>query len=218
MVHAAAKLGNTIVGRFFASMAAFSVVCIPLVSLLHTTHCSVPYRHKQGDPVFVEEQPAASFLSRSLLKNSWDFELVVADSLERECLEEQCSYEEAREVFEDDTQTELFWTDYVNNQANSPIVDVSGLVAGILAVLVSAVIATVLGIYCYKAKNKGGQRAPVRMATDMHPAPEMVPLAGITAPGLPSYNEALNRSGQHDAPPPPYSGGAPSEPADPGEE
>ena len=48
--------------------------------------------------------------------------------------------------------------------------------------------------------------APVRLALDGRPAPETVPLSGIIAPGLPSYNEALNRSGQHDAPPPPYSG------------
>lgn len=218
MAQTAAKWGGTIVGQFFASMAAFSVVCIPLVSLLHTAHCSVLYRRVQGDPVFMEEQPAASFLSRSLLLNNWDFELVVPDDLERECYEEQCSFEEAREYFEDSIQTDLFWSKYLSNQANTPRVDVSGLVAGILAVLVTAVIATVLGIYCYKAKNKGGQRAPVRMAADMRPGPETVPLAGIIAPGLPSYNEALNSSGQHDAPPPPYSGGAPSEPADPGEE
>lgn len=44
-------------------------------------------------------------------------------------------------------------------EASAPRVDVSGLVAGILAVLVSAVIATVLGIYCYNAKNKGGLRS-----------------------------------------------------------
>ena len=53
----------------------------------------------------MDEQSATTFLSRSLLYNSWDFELVVSDSLERECIEEQCTYEEAREVFEDDTQT-----------------------------------------------------------------------------------------------------------------
>ena len=46
----------------------------------------------------------------------------------------------------------------------------------------------------------------MRLALDGRPAPETVPLSGIIAPGLPSYNEALNRSGQHDAPPPPYSG------------
>lgn len=55
--------------------------------------------------MLLKQQAAASFFSRSLLYNSWDFELVVADSLERECREEVCSYEEAREVFEDVTQT-----------------------------------------------------------------------------------------------------------------
>ncbi|XP_065821112.1 transmembrane gamma-carboxyglutamic acid protein 2 isoform X2 [Labrus bergylta] len=166
----------------------------------------------------MEERAASSFLSRSLLYNSWDFEVVVADSLERECVEEMCSYEEAREVFEDDALTKTFWTSYVNSQENAPKVDVSGLVAGIIAVLVSAVIATVLGIYCYKAKMKGGRRsarAPVRMAADGGPAPETVALAGLMVPGLPSYNDALHHSGQHDAPPPPYSGGAPSVLADP---
>ncbi len=43
-------------------------------------------------------------------------------------------------------------------EAYAPGVDVSGLVAGIVAILVLAVIATVLGIYCYKAKSKGGRR------------------------------------------------------------
>lgn len=55
--------------------------------------------------VLVDEESASSFLSRSLLYNSWDFELVVPDSLERECKEELCTYEEAREVFEDNTKT-----------------------------------------------------------------------------------------------------------------
>lgn len=55
--------------------------------------------------VLVDEETASSFLSRSLLYNSWDLELVIPDSLERECIEELCTYEEAREVFEDNTQT-----------------------------------------------------------------------------------------------------------------
>nr|XP_019958510.1 PREDICTED: transmembrane gamma-carboxyglutamic acid protein 2 isoform X1 [Paralichthys olivaceus] len=201
-------------------MAAISEVWILALSLLQLAHCAVTSRRAPGEPVLLDEQSANSYLSRTLLYNSWDFELLVSDNLERECHEELCSHEEAREVFEDDAKTEIFWTSYVNSQAHTPRVDVSGLVAGILAVLVVAVITTVLGIYFYKAKKKDRMRsahAPVRMAADGRPAPEMVPLAGITAPGLPSYNEALNRSGQHDAPPPPYSGGAPSEPADPGD-
>jgi len=46
--------------------------------------------------------------------------------------------------------------------------------------------------------------APVRLAADGRPAPEMTPLTVL--PGLPTYREALNLSGQHDALPPPYSG------------
>nr|XP_043905940.1 transmembrane gamma-carboxyglutamic acid protein 2 isoform X1 [Solea senegalensis] len=203
-----------------ASMAALSMVWIPVLSLLQLAHCAVTSRHAAGEPVLLDEPSAASFLTRRLLYNSWDFEVVVPDDLERECVEEMCSYEEAREVFEDDAQADSFWTNYVNSHEYAPRVDVSGLVAGIMALLVSAVIATVLGIYCYKAKQKSGRRsqqAPVRMAADGRPSTEMVPLTGIPAPGLPSYNEALHHSGQHDAPPPPYSGGAPSEPTDPGD-
>lgn len=204
----------------FVEMAALSALWIPVLSLLQLIHFSVSHRLLQGGPVQLDERSASSFLSRSLLYNNWDFELVVADNLERECREEMCSYEEAREVFEDDAQTQTFWTDYVNSHEYAPKVDVSGLVAGIMALLVSAVIAAVVGIYCYKAKNKGRHRSanvPVRMAADGRPAPETVPLSAIIAPGLPSYNEALHHSGQHDAPPPPYSGGAPSVVADPEE-
>ncbi|KAM8825234.1 transmembrane gamma-carboxyglutamic acid protein 2 [Synchiropus picturatus] len=202
-------------------MAALSAGWVSLLPLLQLAHCSAAHRLTAGGQLLVDGEQASSFLSRSLLYNSWDFELVVPDDLQRECLEETCSYEEAREVFEDDAQTQAFWDDYINNQVNSPGVDVSGLVAGILALLGCALIATVVGVYCYKAKQKSNRRppqVPVRLVQDGHPPPEMVPLAGIMAPALPSYTEALTRSGQHDAPPPPYSGGAPSEPADPGDQ
>lgn len=217
MEQTAASWGSS-VGQLFVSAALLAAVWIPLLALPQVSLGSATYRHAPGAPLQLDQQSAASFLSRSLLYNSWDFELVVIDSLERECIEEQCNYEEAREVFEDDTQTELFWKTYINNQVTIPGVDVSGLVAGLLAILVCAVMATVLGIYCYKSKNKDNRRAgrdPVRMAADGRPAPEIVPLSGIIAPPLPSYNFAMNRIGPHDAPPPPYSGGAPSEPADP---
>lgn len=185
-----------------------ALVWVALV-LLQWAGCSVLPRGAQG-PVSLGRQEASSFLSRSLLYNNWDFELIVQDNLERECMEEMCSYEEAREVFEDTVQTDAFWKDYTADYA--PPVDVSGLVAGIVALVVSAIIAAVVGVYCYKASQKSGRsRNPVRMAGDGRPAAEMVPLSAIAAPPLPSYNEALTRSGQHDAPPPPYSGGAPSE-------
>ncbi|XP_036379713.1 transmembrane gamma-carboxyglutamic acid protein 2-like isoform X1 [Megalops cyprinoides] len=193
------------------TMLAFEEVGIGLLSLLCLTDARVIYNN-----VFLVEDTAMSFLSRSLLYNNWDFELVVPGNLERECMEEICNYEEAREVFEDKTQTDIFWKTY-SSQDTVPVVDVSGLVAGILALLVIAVFATVLGCYCYRTRNKGirrGGSVPVRMPADARLPPESVPLSGILVPGLPSYNEAITRSGQHDAPPPPYSGGAPSEAPD----
>ncbi|MGH0184347.1 UNVERIFIED_CONTAM: hypothetical protein FKN15_014608 [Acipenser sinensis] len=70
---------------------------------LETSHC--PELQLPASLVFVDEKAAVSFLGRSLLYNSWDFEVVVSDNLERECVEEVCSYEEARECFEDDAAT-----------------------------------------------------------------------------------------------------------------
>lgn len=39
------------------------------------------------------------------MNNRFDFEAFTADNLERECLEELCNYEEAREIFEDPDKT-----------------------------------------------------------------------------------------------------------------
>lgn len=50
--------------------------------------------------VFVVDQEANTFLGRHLLYNRFDFEIFTPGNLERECLEEICNYEEAREVFE----------------------------------------------------------------------------------------------------------------------
>ncbi|XP_036004476.1 transmembrane gamma-carboxyglutamic acid protein 2 [Fundulus heteroclitus] len=213
--------GCSCVGQLFSLMAGLPALWIVVLSLLQTGHCYVRYQQAPGGPVFLDGQSAASFMSRSLLYNKWDFELVVKDNLERECIEEICDYEEAREVFEDDQQTMDYWKDYTNNHATDSRVDVSGLVAGIMAIVVTAIIATVLGVYCYRNKKKPGMRsgrAPVRIAGEAGPVPEAMPLSVmIPPPPLPSYNDALHQSGQHDAPPPPYSGGAPSEPAEPGD-
>ncbi|XP_066564877.1 transmembrane gamma-carboxyglutamic acid protein 2 [Amia ocellicauda] len=185
--------------------ASVLCVCLTLVSLAHSRCLN---RHN----MFLTNRQAGSFLSRSLLYNSWDFELIVPGNLERECIEEQCTYEEAREVFEDDAKTAAFWKDYTG-QDKAPHMDVSGLVAGLLALLACAVFATVIGVYCCRRQRKPRRMGsiPVRMPADGLGPPESLPLAAIPTPGLPSYNEVLASSGQHDAPPPPYSGGGPLE-------
>ncbi|XP_026767212.2 transmembrane gamma-carboxyglutamic acid protein 2 isoform X1 [Pangasianodon hypophthalmus] len=208
-------------------MVGFTELCFGLMSVFHLALAGCVNNNNNNNDndndnndrnVFLHETSADSFLSRSLLYNSWDFELVTAGNLERECMEEICSYEEAREVFEDNQKTETFWKSYVSSHVATPRVDVSGLVAGVVAVVVLFIIVLVLSCYCCKKKRKPVRRSgsvPVRMAADGRPAPETVPLSDIAAPGLPSYNEALNRSGQHDAPPPPYSGVESSAPAEP---
>lgn len=61
-----------------------------------------------GAEVFLDSPEAQSFLrSRSRIPraNHWDLELLTPGNLERECREERCSWEEAREYFEDNTLT-----------------------------------------------------------------------------------------------------------------
>ncbi|MBN3303540.1 FA7 factor, partial [Amia calva] len=55
--------------------------------------------------VFLSEDEAHSVLHRHKRANSGWFEELKVGNLERECIEEKCSYEEAREVFEHDEKT-----------------------------------------------------------------------------------------------------------------
>ncbi|XP_032888855.1 coagulation factor VII-like [Amblyraja radiata] len=58
--------------------------------------------------VFLQEHEAKDLLHRDRRANS-AFEEFKKGSIERECFEEQCSREEAREVFENESRTEEFW-------------------------------------------------------------------------------------------------------------
>ncbi|XP_068586779.1 coagulation factor VIIi [Cebidichthys violaceus] len=62
--------------------------------------------------VFVEKHEADRVLKRWRRANSGFLEELKKGNLERECVEEICDYEEAREVFEDDGQTKQFWLTY----------------------------------------------------------------------------------------------------------
>ncbi|MED6240323.1 hypothetical protein ATANTOWER_019392 [Ataeniobius toweri] len=76
-------------------------------------------------------------------------------NLERECREEICNYEEAREVFENIPQTDAFWKEYTKSKDYTSKVDVTALLVGIIC---SGVVVVVLGIliwYLCQAKCKG---------------------------------------------------------------
>ncbi|XP_040342958.1 coagulation factor X [Herpailurus yagouaroundi] len=64
-----------------------------------------------GDSVFLPPEHASSVLGRVRRANSF-WEEMKKGNLERECMEETCSFEEAREVFEDTAKTTEFWNKY----------------------------------------------------------------------------------------------------------
>ncbi|XP_004436980.1 PREDICTED: prothrombin [Ceratotherium simum simum] len=71
-----------------------------LFSLVHSQH------------VFLAPQQALSLLQRVRRANSGFLEEVRKGNLERECIEEQCSREEASEALESSSATDAFWTKY----------------------------------------------------------------------------------------------------------
>ncbi|KAM4723218.1 prothrombin [Rhinophrynus dorsalis] len=73
-----------------------------LVSLVPLLHCQ---------NVFLNSQEASSVLKRSRRANSL-FEELKQGNMERECMEEICSYEEAREIKESVDDTNVFWARY----------------------------------------------------------------------------------------------------------
>ncbi|XP_071015671.1 coagulation factor VII isoform X3 [Oncorhynchus clarkii lewisi] len=72
--------------------------------------CTTPL--SSGLAVFLARDQAHGLLIRPKRANSGWFEELKRGDLERECLEEKCSKEEAREVFEHEQATEEFWRNY----------------------------------------------------------------------------------------------------------
>ncbi|XP_075446770.1 coagulation factor X [Ascaphus truei] len=68
---------------------------------------------QQDEKVFLKPENAHNVLWRIKRANS-PFEEFKKGNLERECVEERCSYEEAREVFENEDDTRKFWSKYVD--------------------------------------------------------------------------------------------------------
>ncbi|XP_076987249.1 transmembrane gamma-carboxyglutamic acid protein 2 isoform X4 [Tamandua tetradactyla] len=172
---------------------------------------------ERDQEVFLSSPGAQNFLGsrrRIPRANHWDLELLTPGNLERECQEERCSWEEAREVFEDNTLTERFWENYsYNGKGGRGRVDVAGLAVGLTSGILLIVLAG-LGAFWYLQWRRGRSQQPScpQEAGLISPQSPLTSLGPPTPPlppppqppGLPTYEQALEASGVHDAPPPPY--------------
>lgn len=176
---------------------------------------------EQESEVFVVDQEANTFLGRHLLFNRFDFEIFTPGNLERECFEEICNYEEAREVFENIPDTNTFWKSYTEAKGDSQSkVDVTVLLVGIISAGVFIIIIGLLIWYFCQGRNKNdGFRGSFRRRSTRSNASVIIrrleevslhPISPAEAgAGLPSYEQAIAITGPHDAPPPPYPGSRP---------
>ncbi|XP_019967813.1 coagulation factor VII [Paralichthys olivaceus] len=89
--------------------------------ILQLLIASIPACTGLTEEVFVSRPEASVFLHRSRRAN-FLLEELKAGNLERECLEEKCSYEEAKEIFALPQQLETFWRTYtaVDHCLSSP--------------------------------------------------------------------------------------------------
>nr|XP_029512782.1 vitamin K-dependent protein Z-like [Oncorhynchus nerka] len=70
--------------------------------------------------VFRPPAHASTVFLRSKRANAFFLEEMLQGNLERECYEETCNYEEAREYFEDTPKTDTFWNVYVDGDQCKP--------------------------------------------------------------------------------------------------
>ncbi|XP_064144393.1 transmembrane gamma-carboxyglutamic acid protein 4 isoform X2 [Loxodonta africana] len=190
-------------------------------------HCTSPKdpRHAKEE-VFRSKEEANFFIHRRLLYNRFDLELFTPGNLERECKEELCNYEEAREIFVDEDKTMKFWQEYsikgptTKSNDNREKIDVMGLLTGLIAAGVLLVIFGLLGYYlcitkCNRQRHPSSSAVYVRRGrhtpsiifrrpeeTILSPSPP-----SVEDTGLPSYEQAVALTRKHNvSPPPPYPG------------
>ncbi|XP_029028892.1 coagulation factor IXb [Betta splendens] len=100
-------------------MASVSLLVVLAALLLEASGRAVDLTRKT-EAVFVSQQAADAVLRRQRRFNSGHLEEIQRGNLERECKEETCTPEEAREVFENHGEFMKFWASYVDgNQCES---------------------------------------------------------------------------------------------------
>ncbi|XP_069888748.1 transmembrane gamma-carboxyglutamic acid protein 4 isoform X2 [Dipodomys merriami] len=136
----------------FSLLILLSQLPLATFAFPHCARALKDARHA-GEEVFKSKEEANFFIHRRLLYNRFDLELFTPGDLERECYEELCNYEEAREIFVDEDKTMTFWQEYsikgptTKSDVNREKIDVMGLLTGLIAAGVFLVIFGLLGYY-----------------------------------------------------------------------
>ncbi|XP_060941497.1 coagulation factor IXb [Limanda limanda] len=99
-------------------MASFVLLALTAAVLLEGLAADITEENTEA--VFVTHQAAHAVLHRQRRYNSGHLEEIWKSNLERECVEENCSFEEAREVFENDEKTNEFWAVYIDGDQCNP--------------------------------------------------------------------------------------------------
>ncbi|XP_042547399.1 transmembrane gamma-carboxyglutamic acid protein 4 [Dipodomys spectabilis] len=208
----------------FSLLILLSQLPLATFAFPHCARTLKDARHA-GEEVFKSKEEANFFIHRRLLYNRFDLELFTPGDLERECYEELCNYEEAREIFVDEDKTMTFWQEYsikgptTKSDVNREKIDVMGLLTGLIAAGVFLVIFGLLGYYfCITKCNRQPDLCSSAMyARSNHHTPSIIfrrPEEAVLSrspsledTGLPSYEQAVALTRKHNvSPPPPYPG------------
>ncbi|KAK1162783.1 protein Z, vitamin K-dependent plasma glycoprotein a [Acipenser oxyrinchus oxyrinchus] len=95
------------------------MVSVTLTGALWTIFLLICSINEAEQKVFLAKENADEILGRHKRANSRGEEMLTGN-IERECIEEVCNYEEAREVFKDTYNTDVFWSMYIDGDQCSP--------------------------------------------------------------------------------------------------
>ncbi|XP_005931046.1 transmembrane gamma-carboxyglutamic acid protein 1 isoform X2 [Haplochromis burtoni] len=112
--------------------------------------------------VFLPAEAAHSVLRR-LRRANFFLEEIKQGNIQRECREETCTYEEAREAFENEEKTRQFWEEYVRESSPPGGLEVGGIHSLYLIVPLLLVVVIIAGVAitvwrCHSRKRS--QRSP----------------------------------------------------------
>jgi len=103
----------------------------------------------------VDRSEANQFLSRRRRANAGGIEEMMEGNLERECIEEVCNFEEAREVFENHDQTIQWWD--TNHPSATSKKTPTGVIIGVVSGVIVFIIIVAIIIFAAKSAERSSR-------------------------------------------------------------